>query len=158
MLQAATYNENDSRIEKISKDNKRNAKYHHAAYAYVIIGIAYLVVFYATMPPHDLSGIMEDFINENMPGLGRLLQGADYNLLVNSLAVGAGTLFLGLSYFIYKGFRVLTIALTVIYGIRFILATNAFFSEDIFVAIPYILPLITITFYMLARAAWDLKP
>lgn len=139
-------------------ENKSSAKYHHAAYAYLLIGIVYLAVFFLTMPPHDFSGMLEDYINEQTPIVGNILKGIDYNILVSSLSVGVGILFLGLTYFIYKEFRILTMILTVIYGIRLIIATTALFSEEIFVSIKYVLPLIAIAFYMLARAAWDLKP
>lgn len=158
MFQPATNDKSVYYTKNSIEENKKAAKYHQAAFSYFLIGIVYLIVFFVTMPPHDFSGLLEDFVNENMQVVDNYLKGLDYSVILNTMAVTAGTLFLGLSYFIYKGFRILTMVLAVIYAIRFILALTAFFTEEIFVAIPYVLPLIAFTFYMLARAAWDLKP
>lgn len=158
MFQPNTYNKNEELSGSLVKERIRAGKYHHAAYAYLFIGIVYLLVFYVTIPPHDFNTLGENFVDTKMPGLSGLLEGINYNSVINALSVGLGILFLGLSYYIYKGFRTLTIILTAIYGVRLIIATMALFSEDVFTSVKFVLPLIAITFYMLARAAFNFKP
>jgi hypothetical protein len=65
---------------------------------------------------------------------------------------------LGLTYFIYNEYRTLVIILAVFYLIRFLIASAALLSEDTFDSVEYVLPLIGMTFYMLARASWNLRP
>ncbi len=161
MFGPPTYTKKTKYPEYIQEEYKRSAKYHHAAFAYLLIGILYLIVFFLTMPPHAFGGILEDFFAENIPKIDNLVAEADnisYDDIVNFLAAFAGTLFLGLTYFIYNEYRVLVIILAVIYAIRFIIAGAALFIEDMFVSVKYVLPLIALTFYMLTRAAWNLKP
>ena len=158
MFGPPTYSKKTKYPEYINKEEKISAKYHQAAYAYLLMGIVYLIVSYVAMPPHDLGGIMEDFVKENVPTIDDLIVGIgdiEYEDAVNYLAVFAGTLFLGLTYFIYKEYRKLVIVLAVIYLIRFVIAGAALFLDDTFVTVKYVLPLIGLTFYMLVRAAWD---
>ena len=141
-----------------NKKEKRTLKYHQAAYTYVFVGIIYLIVFYVTMPSHNFPVLLESFVNNNMAGVSNILEQTDYSIIVKGLAVTAGMLFLSMSYFIYKEFKSLTIILVVFYGIRLLGATLALFSENVFLSVKYVLPLIAITFYMLARAAFNFKP
>ena len=160
MFGPPTYSKKTKFPEYIYKKNERTAKYHHAAYAYFFIGIVYLIVFYVTMPPHDFGVMLEDFIKENIPIIDDLVAetgNISYDSIINFVVVFAGTLFLGLSYFIYNEYRSLVIILAAIYAVRFIIAAAALYIEDMFVSVKYVLPLIGITFYMLVRAAWDLK-
>ena len=158
MYQPEALDQNGIFTTNAVKEEKRAAKYHQAACAYLFVGIIYLIVFYLTMPSHNFQGLLEDYLNNSMPRVSKALIGIDYNIFINAFAAGAGILFLGLSYFIYKGFRTVTIILVVFYGIRLLGATLALFSEDVFVSVKYVLPLIAITFYMLGRAAFDFKP
>ncbi len=158
MYQPGALDQNWKITRNTIKEEKRAAKYHQAAYTYLLVGIIYLIVFYLTMPPHNFQALLEDYLNNNIPRASKVLEGPDYSIIIKALAAGAGILFLGLSYFIYKEFRTLTIILVVFYGIRLLGATLALFSEDVFLSVKYVLPLIAITFYMLARAAFDFKP
>lgn len=162
MFGPPTYDKKTKYPEYVYTGDERSKKYHHAAYTYFVMGVVYLLVFNFTMPPHDFGGILEDFVNEYISGLADIIAGfgdVDYNYLVNAMAVGGGLLFLGLSYFIYKEYRKLVILLALIYLGRFVLAGYAHYSdEDLFASVKYVLPLIGITFYMLCRAAWNLKP
>ncbi len=109
-------------------------KYHQAAYTYIIMGIVYMTVFYTTMPSHYFS------------------------LAVKILIPLVGTLLMGLSWFVYKGYRTFTIVLTVIYAIRSMVAAGAMIAGDNYVAVSYVIPILLFTFYMLGRAAWDWRP
>ncbi len=161
MFGPPTYTKKTKYPEYIHEEHKKTAKYHHAAYAYLSIGIVYLAVFYVTMPPHDFGGIVEDFFAENVPGIDNLVAETDsisYDNIVTFIAVFAGILFLGLTYFIYNEYRTLVIILAVIYLIRFMIAGAALLTDDTFASIKYVLPLIGMTFYMLVRASWNLRP
>ena len=161
MFGPPTYIKKTKYPEYIHEEYKKTAKYHHAAYAYLLIGIVYLAVFYVTMPSHDFAGILEDIFAENIPGIDNIVSKSDtisYDGLVTSIGVFAGTLFLGLTYFIYNEYRTLVIVLAVFYLIRFLIASAALLSEDTFDSVEYVLPLIGMTFYMLARASWNLRP
>lgn len=109
-------------------------KYHQAAYAYLFMGLTYMVVFYTTLPHHYFSP------------------------RVTVLAPLIGVLFMGLAWFVYKGYRKVTLVLVVIYALRILGATAALFFFEGHVAVPYVLPLLIFTFYMLGRAVWDWKP
>ncbi len=161
MFDLPTYSKKRKYPEYIYEEHKKTAKYHHAAYAYLVIGIVYLAVFHVTMPSHDFAGILEDVFAENIPAIDSLVAEADsisYDNIVTSIGVFAGALFLGLTFFIYNEYRILVIILAVLYFIRFIIAGAALLSEDTFDSVRYVLPLIGLTFYMLVRALWNLKP
>jgi hypothetical protein len=158
MYQPGALDQNGIFNRNVIKEEKKTPKYHQAAYTYLLVGIIYLIIFYVTIPPHNFQALLEDYFNNNIPRVSNVLDGIDYSIIIKALATGAGISFVGLSYFIYKGFRTLAIILVVFYGIRLLGATLALFSEDVFLSVKYVLPLIAITFYMLARAAFDLKP
>ncbi len=110
-------------------------KYHQAAYTYLVMGAVYLGVFFTTMPPHDFS--------------------LHFKIIIPIL----GVLFMGLAYFIYKGYRKFTLLLVVIYAIRVVVSIAALtFGEGGHVAVQYVLPVLFFTFYMLGRAVWDWRP
>lgn len=109
-------------------------KYHQAAYAYILMGAAYMAVFYSVMPPHDFKVPFKTII----PAVGLPL--------------------MGLSWFIYKGYKKFTIVLFGIYAVRIVASTGALVTSDDYVAVPYILPILIFTFFMLGRAVWDWKP
>ena len=109
-------------------------KYHQAAYTYLVMGLTYMGVFYTTLPHHYFSP------------------------RVRIVAPIIGVLFMGLAWFIYHGYRKLTLVLAVIYAVRVIGATVAMFFFEGHVAVPYVLPLLIFTFYMLCRAVWDWRP
>ena len=161
MFDPPTYSKKRKYPEYIYEEYKKTAKYHHAACAYFFIGIVYLAVFYVTMPSHDFAGILEDVFADNIPSIDSLIAEAgsiSYDNIVTSIGVFAGTLFLGLTYFIYNEYRTLVIILAILYFIRFIIAGAALLSEDTFDSVRYVLPLIGLTFYMFARALWNLRP
>lgn len=98
------------------------------------MGVAYLVVFFYTMPPHD------------------------FGVRVKTIVPVVGLLFMALSWFIYHGYRKVVLVLAVIYAMRSIAAASALLFGKGFVAVQYVLPLLIVTFFMLGRAAWDWKP
>lgn len=109
-------------------------KYHQAAYAYLLMGVVYMGVFFTTMPPHDFS------------------------IRVKIIIPILGVLLMGLAYFVYHGYRKFTLVLAVIYAVRIVVATASLIFSDNHVAVGYVLPVLFLTFYMLGRAVWDWKP
>lgn len=109
-------------------------KYRQAACAYILMGAAYMFVFFYTMPPHD------------------------FGIHVKIIVPIFGFLLMALSWFVYQGYRRVVIVLAVIYAIRSIVAASALFFGRGFIAVKYVLPLLIFTFFMLGRAAWDWKP
>ena len=57
--------------------------------------------------------------------------------------------------FIFRGNRLLVQILTVVYGGRSVYSLYALAEGEAFLAVPYFLPCLTLTFYLLGRAAWD---
>lgn len=98
------------------------------------MGVAYMAVFYFTMPPHD------------------------FGIHVKIIVPIIGLLLMGLSWFIYQGYRKVVLVMAIIYAIRSFVAAGALLFGKGFVAVEYVLPLLVFTFFMLGRAVWDWKP
>lgn len=161
MFGPPTYSKKTRYPEYIYAEYKITAKYHQAAYTFFLTGIVYMVVFYLTMPPHDLGSTLGNFIKEIFPVIDDIVTGADsitYDSIVKILAFFLGSLFLGLSYFIYKECRAFVMILALSYVVSFAIAVSSLYIGGVFFAVTYVLPLIGITFYMLARASWNLRP
>ena len=113
------------------KDNLK--KYHQAAVVYLANALLYFYVATFRMPPHS------------------------FGKYVDMLFYTAGVLMaIVFPYLIYQGYRRFTMFLTGVYLIRTIVSLIAiplYTGTIIVISAMHIL-----TFYMLARAAWDLKP
>ncbi|MBI4383766.1 MAG: hypothetical protein HY579_06995 [Nitrospinae bacterium] len=106
-------------------------KFRQAGYGFFALNMVYLVLVYAFLPPFNLGA-----------------KGFVY--------AGAYVLFMAaLAYFVYRGFRRLTLILAVIYGLRSVVSVYTMIRGEAFMAVPYVLPCLIITFYVLARAVWD---
>ena len=108
-------------------------KYHQAAFFYIANALLYFYAAIFRMPRHSF---------------GRVVDPLFYT--------AGGLMVLVFPYLIYKGYRRFTMVLAGVYLIRTIAALTA---------IPFYTPIImatsvmhVVTCYMLARAAWDLKP
>ena len=60
-----------------------------------------------------------------------------------------------LTILIYRGKKLLVQILAVIYGARSAFTLYSLISGDTFVAVPYLLSCLLLTFYILGRAAWN---
>ena len=108
-----------------------NRKYTQAGYGILALNIVYLLIAMIFIPPFNL-------------GLSAIL------------SLGAFLLLLGvLTYYLLKGKRRLAQALTVIYGARSIFSAYSLMDISTFEAVPYLLPCLLVTFYLLGRAGWD---
>jgi hypothetical protein len=108
------------------------AKYRQAGWAFFVLNLAYLGMVYVFLPPFNL-------------GFG---EAAGYTVL-------ALALFGTLSYFIYKGSKVLAIILIIMYLIRVGASIYTLTTGQAFEAVPYVLPTNFIALLVLCRALWN---
>ena len=106
-------------------------KFTQAGYGFLGLNIAYLVIAMVFIPPFNL-------------GLSAILSLVAFLLLVGML-----------TYYLMKGKRRLAQALTVIYGARSTFSAYSLMDISTFEAVPYLLPCLLVTFYLLGRAGWD---
>lgn len=108
-------------------------KYHQAAFVYILNALLYFYIAAFRMPPHS------------------------FGWHVDTLFYTAGAIMaIVFPYLIYKGYRKFTMLLAGVYLIRTAVSLIAipFYSNIIIMtSVMHI-----ITFYMLARAAWNLRP
>ena len=57
--------------------------------------------------------------------------------------------------FILRGKKILVRILVLIYGGRAVFSIYSLINGGVFPAVPYLLPCLILTFYLLGRAAWD---
>ena len=95
------------------------------------MSLLYLFLIYIFMPPFNL-GIA-----------GYLYAGAF--LLLAAVC----------SCYVHGGSRKLALVLAIIYGARSLLSIYTLVKGEAFTAVPYVLPCLLITFYLLGRAVWD---
>lgn len=107
-------------------------KFHQAACGFLALNLVYLLLIYLFLPPFNLA----------------LPEAAGYTFL-------ALALFGVLSYFIYKGSKNLAVALAAIYSARSLWAAYTLTTGEAFAAVPYVLPCLLITVYLLGRPVWD---
>ncbi|KMP12028.1 hypothetical protein UZ36_02360 [Candidatus Nitromaritima sp. SCGC AAA799-C22] len=108
-------------------------KYRLAGYGFLALNILYVLVAVWKLPPVDPA-------------------------LANTIYIGLFTfiaLALVFTLFILRGNRLLVQVLAVIYGARAIFSIYSLTAGGAFPAVPYLLPCVVITFYLLGRAAWD---
>ena len=119
----------------ISLDSEQNLgrarKFKQAGYGFLIMNLMYLVVVMKFIPALNF----------------------DMSALLSFLAY---ILFIGLlTYYLLQEKKLLTQILAVIYAGRSGNAIYFLLGDNIFPAVPYFLPCLLITFYLLGRAGWD---
>ena len=109
----------------------RSRKFTHAGYGFLGLNLAYLVIAMIFIPPFNL-------------GVSAILSLVAFLLLLGVL-----------TYYLLKGKKRLAQVLAVIYGARSLFSAYSLTDVSTFQAVPYLLPCLLITFYLLGRAAWD---
>tara|TARA_Y100000588_G_scaffold92362_1_gene99841 strand:+ start:515 stop:970 length:456 start_codon:yes stop_codon:yes gene_type:complete len=128
------------KLENISKNSiTSNSKqtpnplrrFKHAGYGFLLLNLIYLALAIFFIPPFNIS-------------------------LTTILSLLAFVLLLGVcTYYLFQAKKLLAQFLAVIYGARSVFAAYSFFAGDTFPAVPYFLPCLLITFYLLVRAGWN---
>ncbi len=106
-------------------------KFQQAGIGFFVFNIIYFCLFFWLLPPFNLGWL------------------AFVTVFFLFLLNGTG------AYFIYKGGRKLALIMAVLYGARALHSFFRLYTEEAFMAVPYVLPCIVITFYLLGRAVWD---
>ena len=106
-------------------------KFTQAGYGFLGMNLAYLVIAMFFVPPFNL-------------GLSAVL-----SLLAFLLLLGV------LTYYLLKGKKRLAQVLAIVYGARSIFSAYSLTDVSTFQAVPYLLPCLLVTFYLLGRAGWD---
>ena len=109
----------------------RTRKFIHAGYGFLGLNPVYLAIAMFFIPPFNL-------------GLSAVLSLVAFVLLLGLLA-----------YYLLKGKKLLAQVLAVIYGARSIFSAYSLMDVSTFQAVPYLLPCLLLTFYLLGRAGWD---
>ena len=109
----------------------RARKFIHAGYGFLGLNLVYLAIAMFFIPPFNL-------------GLSAVLSLVAFVLLLGLLA-----------YYLLKGKKPLAQVLAVIYGARSIFSAYSLMDVSTFQAVPYLLPCLLLTFYLLGRAGWD---
>ena len=106
-------------------------KFAQAGYGFLGMNLAYLVIAMFFVPPFNL-------------GLSAVL-----SLLAFLLLLGV------LTYYLLKGKKRLAQVLAIVYGARSIFSAYSLTDVSTFQAVPYLLPCLLVTFYLLGRAGWN---
>jgi hypothetical protein len=106
-------------------------KFTQAGYGFLGFNLAYLVIAMFFIPPFNL-------------GLSAVLSLVAFLLLLGMF-----------TYYLLKGKKRLAQVLAIIYGARSIFSVYSLTDVSTFQAVPYLLPCLLITFYLLARAGWN---
>ena len=109
----------------------RARKFTQAGYGFLGLNVVYLAIAMYFIPPFNL-------------GLTAVL-----SLLAFVLLLGV------LTYYLLQGKKRLAQVLAIIYGLRSIFAINSLMAVSTFQAVPFFLPCLVLTFYLLGRAGWD---
>ena len=108
-------------------------KYRLAGISFLVLNVLYIIIAWWKMPPVDLA-------------MSRVVYGGFIMFLV---------LVLILTPLILRGKKTLVQVLALIYGGRVTFSIYSLIEGDVFPAVPYLLPCVIFTFYLLGRAAWD---
>ena len=109
----------------------RTRKFTQAGYGFLVLNVAYLAIAMMFIPPFNL-------------GLSAVLSLVAFLLLMGVL-----------TYYLLKGKKRLAQVLAVIYGARSIFSAYSLMGVSTFQAVPYLLPCLLVTFYLLGRAGWN---
>ena len=124
-------NSENSILSDTTKTSGRARKFKQAGYGFLIMNLIYLVIVVKFIPALNF----------------------DMSALLSFLAY---VLFMGLlTYYLLQEKKLLTQILAVIYAGRSGNAIYFLLGDNIFPAVPYFLPCLLITFYLLGRAGWD---
>jgi len=108
-------------------------KYRLAGIGFLVLNVLYIIIAWWKIPPVDLA-------------MSKVVYGGFIMFLV---------LVLILTPLILRGKKTLVQVLALIYGGRVIFSIYSLIGGDVFPAVPYLLPCVIFTFYLLGRAAWD---
>ena len=114
-----------------AKISNRSRKFRQAGYGFFVLNLIYLGVAMFFIPPFNL-------------GLTALLSLAAFILLLGLL-----------TYYLLKEKKRLAKILAIIYGARSGFTAYSLITGETFPAVPFFLPCLIITFYLLGRAGWD---
>jgi len=108
-------------------------KYQLAGISFLVLNVLYIIIAWWKMPPVDLA-------------MSKVVYGGFVVFFI---------LVLILIPLILRGKRLLVQVLAFIYGGRMIFSLYFLVGGDAYPAVPYLLPCVVLTFYLLGRAAWD---
>ena len=108
-------------------------KYRLAGISFLVLNVLYIIIAWWKMPPVDLA-------------MSKVVYGGFVVFFI---------LVLILIPLILRGKRLLVQVLAFIYGGRMIFSLYFLVGGDAYPAVPYLLPCVVLTFYLLGRAAWD---
>ena len=108
-------------------------KYQLAGISFLVLNVLYIIIAWWKMPPVDIA-------------MSKAIYGGFVVLFI---------LVLILIPLILRGKRLLVQVLAFIYGGRMIFSLYFLVGGDAYPAVPYLLPCVVLTFYLLGRAAWD---
>ena len=108
-------------------------KYRLAGISFLVLNVLYIIIAWWKMPPVDLE-------------MSKVVYGGFVVFFI---------LVLILIPLILRGKRLLVQVLAFIYGGRIIFSLYFLIEGDTYPAVPYLLPCVVLTFYLLGRAAWD---
>ena len=108
-------------------------KYRLAGISFLVLNVLYIIIAWWKIPPVDLA-------------MSKVVYGGFIMFLV---------LVLILTPLILRGKKTLVQVLALIYGGRVTFSIYSLIGGDVFPAVPYLLPCVIFTFYLLGRAAWD---
>ena len=108
-------------------------KYRLAGISFLVLNVLYIIIAWWKMPPVDLA-------------MSKIVYGGFVVFFI---------LVLILTPLIARGKRLLVKVLAFIYGGRMIFSLYFLVGGDAYPAVPYLLPCVVLTFYLLGRATWD---
>ena len=108
-------------------------KYRLAGISFLVLNVLYIIIAWWKIPPVDLA-------------MSKVVYGGFIMFLI---------LVLILTPPILRGKKTLVQVLALIYGGRMTFSIYSLIGGDVFPAVPYLLPCVIFTFYLLGRAAWD---
>ena len=123
-------NENAQPIQTDPIDD-RAKKFTQAGYSFLALNIVYLAIAMIFIPPFNM-------------GLSAII-----SLLAFVLLLGV------LTYYLLKGRKRLAQVLAIIFCARSLFSAYSLTDVSTFPGVPYLLPCLIITFYMLGRAGWN---
>jgi len=124
-------NSYNSILPDSAKSSGRRRKFKQAGYGFLMMNLIYLVVVVTFIPALNFD-------------VSALLSFIAYALLLAFL-----------TYYLLQEKKLMTQILALIYAGRSGNAIYFLLSDNIFPAVPFFLPCLLITFYMLGRAGWD---
>ena len=116
---------------EVSQATEIGKKFTQAGYGFLGLNVAYLAIAMIFIPPFNL-------------GLSAILSLVAFLLLLGVL-----------THYLLKGKKRLAQVLAVIYGARSLFSAYSLMDVSTFPGVPYLLPCLLITFYLLGRAGWD---